>query len=1519
MAATATEQSGLTGGPAMLAGIRDVDVRMGFIRKVYGILGAQMVVTTIIASLITIYGEHLVRYNPALVTSLMVVSMVMSISTMCVFICCPDTMRKSPTNYLLLLCFTVAESVMVGFICVQYTVQSVLVTLGITAALVLALSLFALQTTYDFTGFMPYLFALVCSLCLFGLVMSIFAWNMIYAGLGAVIFSFYIIFDTQLIVGGKHNKFRFSIDDYCMAAINIYVDIIQLFLFLLQLLGDRRVSKHSCRDLRCVGAPGKTAKASLSITSRGVSELTNLMDLPQALAAVEQEVGVPPSPKRAAHELDPQSISGLVPWFARRVRRRSPKVVIDDWCQRGCLGLPSVAMGQRCPCREIKDVAAEEAPGEGEVAVAQEKTEPLSTATDAKVLLMTKPGEVKALPAVERKMPWVLPPGGKLTVMMFGMTGAGKSALGNLIAGSQIFDSGDDTSSITNLDSIMKYEAEDGSLVVLDTIGLGDTEIDQEKVVASIRDVALSALHGVDCLLYVMRNARITDDAIARLIYVTEYLWGDDIVAIPERAEKTDRGELGSFDLRGRSKMTSGVTTVSGRTRDGVPCWDGDPTSFSEFVESARLYEQGTAPHKRAQVAPRIAAELTGSARRFITGQPPDWLSFHGGVERLLDRLREGLGRPKVSEVTEHLNKLFKYSRRKAGESVNEYVARRSETYLRAQQAMSRLMPRTKVGATTSHRTSSAWGNYPDQWSRRTSLETTPEEDGDNQETTSTTTPTTTTWTWGRDSWWNSSPWWEWSSSYGSQWSAWDGTSSWGSQAAATLELPELLPDFIQGWLLLQDANLDSNEKGLVMTTVGDDYSMAAISHALRSLFPDGEMKKRDNSRRQHGFWGAVDEEHPEDDAFEVMDEAEAQESLDAESFAMWSEAQEDIQSAMAALGAARRTLKDARARQHAVKMSRQYYKVGNRPSSSSTTPKVRDDSQIVCLRCQKKGHRAANCPLPPPAAHAASEETASFICFAEDQANTMAEETAKEHQDFIGYSEGDRTEAQETTLEQQDFIGYSEGDLSTGEAALMAGISTQAAVSQGKAIMDCGATRSIGSVYALEKLMEMNIKARGDPGIVAVDTNNRPTFSFGNSSTDQCSATVKMSLRAGQRPGAVQIHALDKGTGPILLSIEALAMLGALVDFRAKMVVLRDIDDQKILPLEQSATGHFLIPLSEKGEVNTVVTGCLVEVIMGVVVFLKTLCSLPRQEMYQKIYANDMFLGVSSHSRDQESLTHRQHPLQRRAMSGVTVPKLREVLAEHGETAPKQWTRIELLQRVEEVTGVDYTRPKKAEKSDYQQYVTALNKAAGRKADLQKYCSEVLKMEVNVNYTIPQLHKEALSVVYGLARPDPSDLVGFGRHSQLTYATVKAEHDQYCQWAVQTAREGQCNPRLRRLAGWVANDVTLVKRAQEEFMAMSKMKDKTIAARYPKEPLTPRENLPRSVKKTPATSSSSGIMESEDNDKVTVEAAKLAIMVETIETLKAEVASLKGERPRKKATAEEVESVTSFSMAGSV
>mmetsp|Transcript_51931 Transcript_51931/g.155108 ORF Transcript_51931/g.155108 Transcript_51931/m.155108 type:complete len:543 (-) Transcript_51931:187-1815(-) len=175
-------------------------------------------------------------------------------------------------------------------------------------------------------------------------------------------------------------------------------------------------------------------------------------------------------------------------------------------------------MGNAPGCSSCKSKAAEaDAVGDEPPVQVQGDDEPVAGALAQ---------EERPASLADEKKEWALRPGGNLTVMMFGMTGAGKSALGNLIAGFDAFDYGDDTVSVTNLDSVMRYAAEDDSLVLLDTIGLGDTEIDQAKVVASIRDVALSAPGGVDVLLFIMRNARITDDAIARLIYATEYLWG---------------------------------------------------------------------------------------------------------------------------------------------------------------------------------------------------------------------------------------------------------------------------------------------------------------------------------------------------------------------------------------------------------------------------------------------------------------------------------------------------------------------------------------------------------------------------------------------------------------------------------------------------------------------------------------------------------------------------------------------------------------------------------------------------------------------------------------------------------------------------------------------------------------------------------------------------------------------------------------------------------------------------------
>jgi len=233
-----------------LIGFSESAVRHGFVQKVYGILGAQLVSTTIIGGTTMTMFKTMKQTHPEVLFFLMFGSLAISISMMCVFMCKPDLMRQSPTNYVLLAMFTLAESVMVGAICVQYTQESVLIALGITCLVVVGLTVFACQTTYDFTGFGPYLFCGCLVLMGFGFTLSIVSMfgltgeafkiaNICHAAMGALLFSVYIVYDTQLIIGGKH-KHRFSIDDYAVAAISLYIDIVQLFLHLLRIFGKRR-------------------------------------------------------------------------------------------------------------------------------------------------------------------------------------------------------------------------------------------------------------------------------------------------------------------------------------------------------------------------------------------------------------------------------------------------------------------------------------------------------------------------------------------------------------------------------------------------------------------------------------------------------------------------------------------------------------------------------------------------------------------------------------------------------------------------------------------------------------------------------------------------------------------------------------------------------------------------------------------------------------------------------------------------------------------------------------------------------------------------------------------------------------------------------------------------------------------------------------------------------------------------------------------------------------------------------
>lgn len=46
----------------------------------------------------------------------------------------------------------------------------------------------------------------------------------------------YLVFDTQMMLGGNH-KYSVSPEEYIFAALSLYVDIVNLFLMILQIVG----------------------------------------------------------------------------------------------------------------------------------------------------------------------------------------------------------------------------------------------------------------------------------------------------------------------------------------------------------------------------------------------------------------------------------------------------------------------------------------------------------------------------------------------------------------------------------------------------------------------------------------------------------------------------------------------------------------------------------------------------------------------------------------------------------------------------------------------------------------------------------------------------------------------------------------------------------------------------------------------------------------------------------------------------------------------------------------------------------------------------------------------------------------------------------------------------------------------------------------------------------------------------------------------------------------------------------
>ncbi|XP_069552241.1 glutamate receptor, ionotropic, N-methyl D-aspartate-associated protein 1b (glutamate binding) [Brachyistius frenatus] len=220
-------------------GLDNKSIRRAFIRKVFLVLSAQLMVTFAFVAVFTFVDE--VKRFVMVNTWTYMLSYAVFFVSACVISCCGSVRRRHPWNLIALSVLTLSMSYMVGMIASFHETESVIMAVGITSFVCFTVVIFSLQTKYDFTSCYGVLFVCLIVLIIFSLLCIIIRnriLQIVYAGLGALLFTCFLAVDTQLLLGNK--ELSLSPEEYVFAALNLYTDIINIFLYILAIVGRAR-------------------------------------------------------------------------------------------------------------------------------------------------------------------------------------------------------------------------------------------------------------------------------------------------------------------------------------------------------------------------------------------------------------------------------------------------------------------------------------------------------------------------------------------------------------------------------------------------------------------------------------------------------------------------------------------------------------------------------------------------------------------------------------------------------------------------------------------------------------------------------------------------------------------------------------------------------------------------------------------------------------------------------------------------------------------------------------------------------------------------------------------------------------------------------------------------------------------------------------------------------------------------------------------------------------------------------
>lgn len=199
---------------------------VSFVKTTYKFFAGSLLLATLGAILGFMFFEAVVTYRWAFF-----------IAELAAFFGLMFSRGKTGLNLLMLFAFTTLSGItlvpLLGFVISRAGIGGVAQALGMTTIVFGAMSLYAIKTKNDLANmgkmlFIALIVVFVCSII--NLFIGSSPFQIIIAGASTIIFSLYIAYDTQNIIKGMYAS---PID----AAISLYLDFLNVFISILQLIG----------------------------------------------------------------------------------------------------------------------------------------------------------------------------------------------------------------------------------------------------------------------------------------------------------------------------------------------------------------------------------------------------------------------------------------------------------------------------------------------------------------------------------------------------------------------------------------------------------------------------------------------------------------------------------------------------------------------------------------------------------------------------------------------------------------------------------------------------------------------------------------------------------------------------------------------------------------------------------------------------------------------------------------------------------------------------------------------------------------------------------------------------------------------------------------------------------------------------------------------------------------------------------------------------------------------------------